>query len=208
MPSFKEIKSKVVSKAKVATTAVKWNLEASITKYRDKKNFAVDKQGRYAGRCFQVMLAVVSYYWIGSQDRDFVAHNHLGSVNAAMLAFAIASPIVSGLLVAVYISPWFSHSWTSRRILTIETLADAIMTLGWLSGFCVELVTIRGTCSIEWTTGCTNFNWLMSWLFFLFISWGAGLFFDYTAWYRGVFAADEIESDVLMDVRRTTRGRY
>ncbi|KAJ1341086.1 hypothetical protein BSLG_004327 [Batrachochytrium salamandrivorans] len=109
MPSFKEIKSKVVSKAKVATTAVKWNLEASITKYRDKKTLLL------INRVERLQLQVLLY-------RDFCCRLHITMV----LTF-----------------------WTSRRILTIETLADAIMTLGWLN---------------------------------------------------------EIESDVLMDVRRTTRG--
>ncbi|EGF82353.1 hypothetical protein BATDEDRAFT_34377 [Batrachochytrium dendrobatidis JAM81] len=207
MPSFKDMKSKVASKAKSASNVVKWNLEASITKYRDHKNFTIDKQGRYSARCFQIMLALVSYYWIGSQDIGLVASKNLGGVNSAMLIFAICSPVVSGLLIAVYVSPWFSHSWTSRRILTIETIADAIMTLGWIFGFIIELVNVQGACTGASLPGCTNFNWLMAWLFFLFVSWGAGFFFDCTAWHRGVLASDEIESDVLMDVRRTTRGR-
>ncbi|KAL2915344.1 hypothetical protein HK105_205209 [Polyrhizophydium stewartii] len=208
MPSFKEIKSKISKGAKNTGTAIKWNFESTITKLRDRTNFQIEKQGRYAARCFQVLLALVSYYWLGSQNADFLTKYNLGSVHGAMLFFAIVSPVISGCMIAIYMLPWFSHAWTSRRILSVETFCDLFMSLGWISGFIVELSAVRGACSIGWLDGCTNFNWLMSWLFFLFVSWSAGLVFDCTAWYRGVCAADEIESDVLLDVRRTTRTRF
>jgi hypothetical protein len=83
------------------------------------------------------------------------------------------------------------------------------MTVGWISGFIAELAAVKGGCSIESVyaaQGCTNFNWLVSWLFFLFVSWLAGLYFDFTAWRQGVFNNNELDDNVLLDIRRQTRS--
>ena len=103
-------------------------------------------------------------------------------------------------------APWFGKNWTSRRILFIESFCDLFMTIGWISGFIAELAAVKGGCAPAVAIdGCPNFNWLVAWLFFLFLSWGAGIFFDCTAWYNGVFSGNDIDADVLLDVRRTTR---
>ncbi|KAI8910084.1 hypothetical protein BC831DRAFT_408822 [Entophlyctis helioformis] len=215
MPSFKDIKTKVKAGVKAgvqkaqATVKTKWDYEKTLSKVKDRKNFEIDKQGRFAARGFQIALSLVSYYWLGVQNSEFMTMHAVGQVQSAMIFFAVVSPVISAFLIIVYVTPWFSHAWTSRRILSVETFCDLFMTLGWISGFMAELIAVQGACSLGWHPGCTNFNWLMAWLFFLFLSWGAGFFFDCTAWWRGVFSGDEIESDVLMDVRRTTRAsRY
>ncbi|KAJ3252525.1 hypothetical protein HK103_001426 [Boothiomyces macroporosus] len=199
MVSFKNIQKKW-DKAK------KWDYEQTLRKVKDTANFEIDKSGRFAGRFFQIALSLISYYWLGAQNSVLVAKYGLASTNNAMIFFAIISPIVSGLLIAVYITPWFGKNWTSRRILSIETFFDLFMMMGWICGFGVELTSVGTGCSLQtWIDGCTSFNWLAAWLFFLFVAWAAGLFFDCTAWYRGVFAGNEIDADVLLDIRRSGR---
>jgi hypothetical protein len=92
----------------------------------------------------------------------------------------------------------------------IETFSDFFMSVGWIAGFIALLNNVRTGCSVD-TTGfnaqaCTNFNWLVAWLFFLFVAWTAGLVFDILSWKKGVCDVGEIDSDVLLDVRRATRS--
>ncbi len=122
--------------------------------------------------------------------------------------FAVFSPITSGSLIALYLAPWFGKNWTSRRILSIETASDFCMTFGWLGGFIALVAQTGGACasSEKFVDGCTTYNWLAAWVFLLFLSWAAGLFFDATAWHRGVCSGNDINDAILLDVRRATRG--
>jgi hypothetical protein len=119
--------------------------------------------------------------------------------------FAVLSPVISGGLIAMYIFPWFSKAWTSRRILSTETFLDVFMMLGMFIIFFVELSAVDGACDIN-VVGCPTFNWLLTWLFFHSASWAAGFYFDCTAWYRALYSGHEIDSEMLMDIRKTTRG--
>ncbi|KAJ2998034.1 hypothetical protein HDV02_004945 [Globomyces sp. JEL0801] len=182
----------------------KWDYEGTL----HTKNFEIQKNGRFSARFFQIALAMISYYWLGSQNPAFTQKYELTAVIGSMTFFAIASPAISAALIAVYITPWFGKNWTSRRILLIETFCDLFITIGWIAGFFTLLSSVTTGCSpANWIVGCTNFNWMAAWVFFLFLSWAIGLFFDGTAWYRGVFSQEEIGSDVLLDIRRTTRTR-
>lgn len=105
----------------------------------------------------------------------------------------------------MYVFPWFSHSWTSRRILAIETFLDLFMALAMFSVFFVDLTLIGGQCDQN-VLGCGTFTWLLTWLFFHAASWFAGLVFDGTAWHRGLSTSQEIDGDILLDIRRTTRS--
>jgi hypothetical protein len=108
----------------------------------------------------------------------------------------------------MYIFPWFSKSWTSRRILTVETLIDVTMTLGWLGVLINFATTVGGQCSSYSTQlkGCVQFNWLCVWIFFLFCAWGSGIYFDITAWRRGLNGSSEIDTEIMLDIRKATRG--
>jgi hypothetical protein len=121
----------------------------------------------------------------------------------------VVSPIISGFNVAVYLTRWIGKNWTSRRILSIETFCDLLMTTGWLAGFIALLAEVKTGCSLEqWTEGCVNFNWLVAWLFFLFVSWFAGLIFDIIAWRKGVCSPQEIDNEILLDIRRSARTTH
>ena len=134
---------------------------------------------------------------------DFPSHSSYNPIFASIYSiFSVLSPITSGCLIAIYLTPWFGKNWTSRRILSIETFCDFCFTIGWLAGF-IALVVKGSGCNAE---GCVTYSWLAAWVFFLLLSWTAGLFFDATAWRRGVFSENEIDDAVLMDVRRATRG--
>ena len=79
MPSLKQ---KVSSGFKSAT---KWDYEATLKKVKDKANFDIDKQGRFAARFFQGALAVISYYWLASQEGLLVTEAKLkGTVDSMM----------------------------------------------------------------------------------------------------------------------------
>lgn len=198
MPSLK-------NNLKHFASATKWNFTNTLQKVKDTTNFNIEKTGRFSARFFQIFLAFFAYYFLGNQKKTLVDKYGLGDTNSWMLFFSIMSPIVSGFLIAMYLFPWVSRKWTSRRLLSVETFFDVFMTLGWISGFIALLAKIQGGC-VSYQEGCDVFNWLVAWLFFLFVSWAAGLFFDITAWHRGVWSSDEIDSDVLLDIRRTTRA--
>jgi hypothetical protein len=202
---------KVKSKFKQAT---KWDYENSLRKVKDTKNFEIDKAGRFAARFFQMALALISYYWLAAQNQTFLKNSGIAGVVSSMMYvslirfFAIVSPVISGLNIAVYITPWFGKNWTSRRILAIETFSDLFMTVGWIAGFIALLNGVTFNCAPggAMPTGCVEFNWLAAWLFFLFLAWFTGLIFDIFAWKKGVFDAGEIDDEVLLDVRRATRS--
>ncbi|KAI8915993.1 hypothetical protein EDD86DRAFT_197370 [Gorgonomyces haynaldii] len=196
------------------TIAKKWDFNKTVSKFKDTKNFEINKQGRFAARFFQIALAVISYYFIAVQKKVLWAAFESNTFSGSLMLFAICSPILSGFLIAIYIFPWFSKKWTSRRILSVETFCDVLMTISWAAIFFVGLASVGGKCAnptdASWVDGCGNYNWLMAWIFFLFLSFAAGVYFDGTAWYNGVWKGPEIESDVLLDIRRTTRttNRY
>ena len=60
MPNFEDVRKK-------------WNLKQTLQSVRDTKNFTVDKTARFAGRFFQVALAVFSWYFLSSQDALVIA---------------------------------------------------------------------------------------------------------------------------------------
>ena len=122
-----------------------------------------------------------------------------------MWFFAVTSPIVSIFLVVVYLTPWFSHSWTSRRILLIETSLDFMMFIGWMGGFIGSVVLVNGRCIAPPAATCTQYNWLISWLFFSAIAFFYALGIDFWSLYKGIYAPADIEHEILLDVRRTTR---
>lgn len=197
MPSFEEVRKK-------------WNLKQTLQSVRDTRNFSVDKTARFSGRFFQIALAVFAWYFLGSQDGAVIAKYGIVVVINWMWFFAIASPVVSAFLVVVYVTPWFSHSWTSRRILIVESSLDFLMALGWLAGFVAMLVAVNGACippaaTPTTTPNCVNFNWLVSWLFLSFVAFSFGLGVDIWALYKGMCAKDDIEGEILLDIRRTAR---
>ena len=193
MPSFSEVRKK-------------WNLKQTLQNVRDTRNFTVEKTGRFAGRFFQVALAVFCWYFLGSQDQKVVTSYGMNGLMSTMWFFAVLTPLVSSFLVVVYVSPWFSHGWTSRRILIVESTFDFLMTVGWLSGFITSLVIVKGQCvPPETGTSCINFNWAVSWFFFLTTAFLFNLGLDIWALYSGLCGRQDVEGEVLLDVRRTTR---
>jgi hypothetical protein len=50
----------------------KWDFQKTVTKYKDTRNFEIDKNGRFAARFFQIALAVFSYYWLSVQNAELV----------------------------------------------------------------------------------------------------------------------------------------
>ena len=184
-----------------------WNLKSTLQKVKDTRNFTVDKTGRFSARFFQIALACFSWYFLSSQDAKIAEKYNIKSITDAMWFFAVTSPIVSIFLVVVYITPWFSHAWTSRRILFVETFCDFFMSLGWLAGFISLVAVVQGKCvpTPGSDNNCVIFNWLVSWLFFSWLAFLAGLFFDGYSLYKGIWAPNDIESEILLDVRRTTR---
>ena len=183
----------------------KLNLKDTLKKVKDTKNFPIEKNSRFAGRFFQIVLAVFAWYFLGSQSQSIVIQYALTPVINAMWFFAITSPMVSGSLIAVYIAPWFSHSWSSRRILFIETFLDFLMTFGWVTGFTLMMVATNGQCKPTADATCTNFNWLVAWCFLSFLGFFYGLVLDIISLYKGMCGSSDIEAEILLDVRRTTR---
>jgi hypothetical protein len=66
----------------------KWDYQKSISKFKDTKNFEIQKQGRFAARFFQMTLAIILYYWIAVQKQSLVDHFQLGQVNGAIYTFS------------------------------------------------------------------------------------------------------------------------
>ena len=117
------------------------------------------------------------------------------------------SPMVTICLFSIYFFGFFSKAWTSRRILTIETVSDIIMTIIWFALFISGLVQVGGNCASGTAmAGCTDFNWVTAWIFFIAISWLVNLVFDGTAWHFAFGGFNEIDDNILMDIRRTTRN--
>jgi hypothetical protein len=189
--------------------AVKQKLKLSETlkRVKDTKNFPVEKTARFAGRFFQIALAIFAWYFLSSQAQPIVVHYNLTPVINAMWFFAIISPMVSGFLIAIYYFSWFSKSWTSRRILCMELSCDSFMTMGWLCGFVLMIIATSGNCQPLPDATCTNFNWLVAWCFLSFIAFFYGLGIDIVSLYRGIWGSNAVEAEILLDVRRTTRLR-
>ena len=183
----------------------KWNLKSTLQKVKDTKNFTIEKTTRFSGRFVQIALAVFSWYFLGSQDASVLDKYSLKPLTNAMWFFSICSPIVSGFLVVVYITPWFSHGWTSRRILFIETFLDFCMSVVWMTAFGVSIAAVSGYCDAPAGGSCINFNWLMSWYFLSSVGFLYGLGCDFYSLYLGLCAKEDIEQEILLDVRRTTR---
>ncbi|KAJ3059010.1 hypothetical protein HK102_010203, partial [Quaeritorhiza haematococci] len=99
-------------------------LRDSLRKAKDTKNFTIDKAGRFSSRFFQAICAFACWYFLARQDAAILTNQGVPQYINAMLFFAITSPVISAFLVIVYITPWFSKAWTSRRIITIETTFD------------------------------------------------------------------------------------
>jgi hypothetical protein len=185
----------------------KLNLSETLKRVKDTKNFPVEKTARFAGRFFQIALAIFAWYFLSSQEQSIIEKYSLTKLVTAMWFFAITSPMVSGFLIAVYSLSWFSHSWNSRRILFIELSLDLFMTLGWLCGFVIMIIATDGDCKQVSGTSCTNFNWLVAWCFLSFFAFFYGLCLDIISLYRGLWGSNDIEAEILLDVRRTTRLR-
>ena len=183
----------------------KLNLKDTLRRVKDSRNFTVDKTTRFAGRFFQIALALFAWYFLASQNGNIAAYYELTDIIYAMWFFAVVSPIVSTFLVVLYVAPWFSHSWSSKRILILEIVADFLMAFGWLSGFIVMMVATKGHCVPLPDTSCTNFNWLEAWCFLSFAAFLYGLAIDIITLYKGVCGSSDIEAEILLDVRRTTR---
>ncbi|KAJ3045680.1 hypothetical protein HDV00_007806 [Rhizophlyctis rosea] len=188
--------------------AQKWDLKGSLIKARDTRNFTIEKPGRFGARFFQIFCALAAWYFLAQQDDTILTALNLRPTIKAMYFFAIVSPILSVLLILVYVLPIFLKKWTSRRILIIETLLDFLLTICWLAGFIASLVLMGGQCPPATSSACDRFNWAVAWFFFSFMFYSAGLVFDVRTWYQAVFAPQDIDAEVLLDVRRTTRGRY
>jgi hypothetical protein len=118
-------------------------------------------------------------------------------------------------LILLYALPWMSDSWTPRRILWLETLADCALLVPWLVAFSVTLGRMQGHCLSASVTGaqggntemaCTNFNWMCTWFFLTAFAYGMGAFFDAASWYKALFAEQEVDSRIMMDIRRSTRS--
>ncbi|KAJ3057005.1 hypothetical protein HK097_001489 [Rhizophlyctis rosea] len=189
--------------------ANKWDLKGSLIKARDTRNFTIEKPGRFGARFFQIFCALGAWYFLAQQDDALITAQggHLRQTIKAIF-FAIVSPIISGLLIAVYLLPVFLKKWTSRRILIIETACDFIITLCWFAGFIASLSQMKGECPPAKSPECDRFNWAVAWFFFSFAFFAAGLTFDVRTWYKAVFEPQEVDAEVLLDIRRTTRGRY
>lgn len=185
----------------------KLNLRDTLKKVKDTRNFPVEKTARFSGRFFQIALAVFAWYFLGSQFQSIIVFYNLTPVINAMWFFAVASPIVSGFLTALYMMPWFSQSWTARKILFIELFSDFVMALGWLAGFTLMIIATDGNCVQVAEATCTNFNWLVAWCFLSFLAFSYGFALDIISLYKGIYGSNDIEAEILLDVRRTTRLR-
>ncbi|KAJ3267468.1 hypothetical protein HK104_005866 [Borealophlyctis nickersoniae] len=185
----------------------KWDIRQSLMKARDTRNFVIEKPGRFGARFFQIFCSVASWYFLGKQDDTLITPHGLWPTFHAMTFFAIISPIISALLIAVHIFPWFSKSWTSRRIMILETISDFFIGLGWFGGFVAGLSKMNGDCPPNASSACNLFNWALAWFFFSFLFFGAGFVFDVRTWYKAIWAPQEIDAEVLLDVRRSTRIR-
>lgn len=86
------------------------------------------------------------------------------------------------------------------------------MFIGWMGGFIGSVVLVNGRCVAPPATKsgdpiptCTQYNWLISWLFFSGLAFLYALGIDFWSLYKGIYAPADIEHEILLDVRRTTR---
>jgi hypothetical protein len=194
------------------------DLRNSLRRVKDTRNFQIDKMGRFANRFFQVILCFIMWYFISQLGAS--ASKNLNAVYLTPSALnlfwflTIMGPIVSVWNAAMYMAPWFSKAWSSRRIIIVEGVGDACFSVIWTIAF-VYGATIAGkNCSCAVTRSCLlsdvmavcdKTNWLIAFSCFISVSWIAALVYDVHAFYKGVIKTEDIDPETLLEVHRSAR---
>lgn len=193
------------------------NLRESLRGVKDTKHFEIDKTGRFAARGFQMLLCFVLYYFlviVGESTTKDKTKIYLtqSSVNFTWF-LAIASPIASAAGVLLYVTPMLFKSFSSRRILLIEAVADMFFGFMWVSIFIANAAAAGSNCSCLTSSTCTDMvrglcvqtNWLVAFNFFIACAWVASVVFDALSFWKGVVSKEEVDPETLLEVHRSAR---
>ncbi|KAJ3108875.1 hypothetical protein HDU97_010147 [Phlyctochytrium planicorne] len=132
------------------------------------RNFPIEKKHRFANRFFQAVCAFASYYFLEKQNAALMNTYKLWTIINYNWFVSILAPMVAAAMVAQYFVPVIIHVWTSRRILALELLMDASMSVLFMACFIGEVTGIGKNCPPGTSSGCDMLNWVLAWNFLRF----------------------------------------
>lgn len=192
------------------------DLRNSIRRVKDTKNFEIDKLWRFSSRGFSILLSFIMWYFLSElnsakNQTDSTVYMSREALNMFWF-LTIGGPIISVWNIAIYLAPFLTKAWSSRKILIIESVSDVLMSLFWMGTFVYAAGQAIHTCTCP-QTGCTDIvkkicdktNWLVAFAFFATLSWTISLIYDIISFYKGVFQREEVDPETLLEVQRTAR---
>ncbi|RKP00230.1 hypothetical protein CXG81DRAFT_13471 [Caulochytrium protostelioides] len=186
------------------------DLKSSFFKsYNENKNFYIPKQARFTARFFQAATNFGAMFFLAKlfNEEAFLSEHGVTSTVNSMLIMSVLTPLCVGFCVAIYIWSVFTKAWSSRRILTAETILDFLQLLVWGFGFLAGIIQMGKGCpaSFSTTTPCPLYNWFLAWAGFTTAGFLVGFVLDCKTWHTVLFAERELDSELLLDINRTTR---
>ncbi|KAI9209740.1 uncharacterized protein BJ171DRAFT_609020 [Polychytrium aggregatum] len=176
-------------------------------RFRDTKNFPIEKKMRFSGRFFQIVLSAFAYYWLASQDSALMTKYGLFGVIGYSWFLNLACPCVAGLLILQHFAGAIISAWTSRKMMVLETLCDVTIMALWLFCIIAAGILMGPNCPPGTSHACDCFNWVLATEIMSWIAWTYGVVLDFVLWYKVLWGGMEEIDDMEMNraLRQTAR---
>ena len=178
------------------------------------KNFYVPKKLRFSLRAFETVLTIFLLAFLARQEESFLIRTSVGGSIALGFFVAVMCILALPWNVSMYMIKFFMKKWTSRRVLLIETIVDAIVSNLLVTLFIVLLAQIGNQCPAFKDPACSRFHWVIVFTFFNLCFWMSSLVMDIKDLKHGIYPTQSIRELELANrnlerqLRRNSRSAF
>ena len=161
----------------------------------DKSHFYIPKKLRYSIRILQILLSIMTVILLLKIRQSSIGSNSYGGA----WFISVTSAILAIILMFGNFLRFFNKSWSSKKVLVIESVFDMTLSLSWIILFGIH---VTNGCLTTSDDDCYTAHWLMASEFFNSLAWLTTIGISTKDIYQSLFGSDMTFQELQLENRR------